>query len=238
MMTAGNFSEGIKSHPLNHESTLDQFSKNLLTWGKLNFQPFPWRLTHDPYAILMAEIMLHRTQVKQVVPVYIEFLKKYPDITNIYDAPEDSVKESLASLGLHWRIALIKEMADEICNQFGSIIPQERELLLSLPGINDYIASAVRCFAWNYPDPIIDTNTVRIIGRIFGVETKDSSRRNQGIRLLISKLIDPKVPANFNYALLDLAHLVCHKKVEPECATCPVRPYCVYSGSINIDIVK
>ena len=237
-MATGTFAGSNKSHPLDHESTLGQFRKNLLTWGKLNFQPLPWRLTHDPYAILMAEIMLHRTQVKQVVPIYIEFLKKYPDITLIHDASEDSVKESLASLGLHWRISLIKEMSDEICNRFKTMIPHEKDLLMSLPGINDYIASALRCFAWNYPDPIIDTNTVRIVGRLFGLETKDSSRRNQGIRILISKLIDPKDPANFNYALLDLAHLVCHKKVEPECAICPVRPYCVHGRFTNTDIEK
>jgi A/G-specific adenine glycosylase len=238
MMPTKSFAERIEPHPLDQESALDQFRNKLLTWGKLNFQSFPWRVTHDPYAILMAEIMLHRTQVKQVVPVYIEFLKKYPDITRIHDASDDSVKESLASLGLHWRISLIKEMADQICNKFGSIIPQERELLLSLPGINDYIASAVRCFAWNYPDPIIDTNTVRIIGRVFGVKTKDSSRRNRGICLLSEKLIDQQDPAKFNYALLDLAHLKCHKRVEPECATCPVRLYCVYGGSMDIDIEK
>ena len=237
-MKAGDFTKKIESHPLHNKYALMQFQKSLLAWGNSNFQPFPWRFTHNPYAILMAEIMLHRTQVKQVIPVYIEFLKKYPDITHIHDASEDSVKESLASLGLRWRIALIKEMVDEIWNQFGSIIPQERELLLSLPGINDYIASAVRCFAWNYPDPIIDTNTVRIIGRIFGVETKDSSRRSRGIRLLTEKLIDQQDPAKFNYALLDLAHLICHKRVEPECVTCPVRPYCVYGGSMNIDIEK
>ncbi len=237
-MATGTFAGSNKSHPLDHESTLGQFRKNLLTWGKLNFQPLPWRLTHDPYAILMAEIMLHRTQVKQVVPIYIEFIAKYPEIKNIRETNEVNIFETMKALGLQWRIALIKEMADEICNQFGSNIPQERDQLLSLPGINDYIASAVRCFAWNYPDPIIDTNTVRIVGRLFGIETKDSSRRNQGIRKLINKLIDPKDPANFNYALLDLAHLVCQKKHEPECAICPVRPYCVYGGSMNIDIEK
>ncbi len=238
MMPKGDFTERIKPHPLDQESILDQFRSKLLTWGKLNFQSFPWRLTHDPYAILIAEIMLHRTHVNQVVPIYIEFLQKYPGIVYIHDAPEKEIWEALAGLGLHWRIALIKKMADQILTRFGSIIPQEKSLLMSLPGINDYIASAVRCFAWNYPDPVIDTNTVRIAGRIFGLETKDSSRRNQRVRLLISRLIDPNNPADFNYALLDLAHLVCHRRHEPECATCPVRPYCVYARSMNTNIEK
>jgi len=84
----------------------------------------------------------------------------------------------------------------------------------------------VRCFAWNYPDPIVDTNTVRIVGRIFGEPTKDSSRRNQRIRSMVENLVDPDEPASFNYALLDLAHLVCHRKIEPECQICPIRSFC------------
>jgi len=230
--------KGIEPHPLTQGDALQQFRNILLTWGNLNFKPFPWRLTHDPYAILMAEIMLHRTQAKQVIPVYLAFIEKFPDLRSIHETDEDNLNESLKALGLHWRIELIKKMAEDIFNQFGAAIPQEKVLLMSLPGINDYIASAVRCFSWNYPDPLIDTNTVRIVGRLFGEITKDSSRRNRGIRSLIENLIDPQEPALFNYALLDLAHLVCHKKVKPECPICPIRQYCMHVQAINTDLDK
>ena len=237
-MKAGDSRARIESHPLNREEALEQFRKNLLFWGNLNFQMFPWRKTNDPYAILMVEIMLHRTQVKQVVFTYVAFLEKYPEIKRIYEADEDSIRRSLEALGLHWRIGLIKQMAGDICNRFGAVIPQEKDLLVSLPGVSDYIASAVRCFAWNYPDPVIDTNTIRIIGRLYGLETKDSSRRNQLFRSLIQKLVDPQQPARFNYALLDLAHLVCHKKIDPECNACPVRIYCIYGQNRKTEMEK
>jgi A/G-specific adenine glycosylase len=186
----------------------------------------------------MAEIMLHRTQVKQVIPIYTRFLQEFPDINSVHIANESCVFESLKGLGLNWRVGLIKEMAEELCIRYQSVIPQEKPLLMSLPGINEYIASAIRCFAWNYPDPVIDTNTVRILGRLFGMEIKDSSRRNPRFRFLLGKLIEPQNPANFNYALIDLAHLVCHKKIKPECGICPVKDYCNYDKSINIVIEK
>jgi len=211
---------------LNNSSELDQFRKTLLVWENSNFRFFPWRITDNPYAILIAEIMLHRTQVKQVLPVYNRFLSIYPDIKSIVDETEENIRLIIKPLGLHWRVPSIKKMATEIYQRYDSSIPMNKEDLNSLPGISDYIASAVRCFAWNLPDPLIDTNTVRIVGRIYGVQTKDSSRRNQFVRSLIENLIDRQVPAKFNYALLDLAHLVCHKKKEPECRVCPISSFC------------
>lgn len=219
---------GEINHILNKPHIMDHFRKLLLSWGDQNFQSYPWRETSDPYYILMAEIMLHRTQVKQVLPVYKKFLQKYPDIKKIFTTHEDQINKDLGSLGLHWRINLIKKMAEEICLKFNGIIPQEKDLLMSLPGISDYIASAVRSFAWNYPEAIIDTNTVRITSRIYGIGFRDSLRRNQSFQNLVKSIIDPVLPAKFNYSLLDLAHLVCHKKTEPQCTICPIMCYCLY----------
>jgi A/G-specific adenine glycosylase len=237
-MKADNLPKWIESHPLYQEVTLNKFRKILKSWGNLHFRSFPWRQTRDPYAILMAEIMLHRTQVKQVVPVYNAFIEKYPEINNIHEDSEDNIKKALKPLGLNWRIELVRKMADEIYDRFGSIIPRDKDLLVSLPGINDYIACAVRCFAWNYPESIIDTNTIRIVGRLFEIETKDSSRRNQGVRNLIQTLVDPQEPSRFNYALLDMAHLVCHEKVEPECEICPISYICIYGQKCKKETEK
>jgi len=220
--------EELKGHPLFQEGNLATFRKRLITWGKKNFQKFPWRETRDPYAILVAEIMLHRTQVKQVVPVYINFIKRFPDILSVYQADEISILTSIKGLGLNWRARLFKEMADVICEKYLSTIPQEKDILVSLPGVNDYIASAVRSFAWGYPDPVMDTNTIRIIGRLFGLEIKDSSRRNPKFHVLIEKLVNVRDSASFNYAILDLSHLLCHRKREPECEFCPVGVFCYY----------
>ena len=220
--------EELKGHPLFQEGNLVTFRNRLITWGRKNFQQFPWRETGDPYAILVAEIMLHRTQVKQVVPIYTDFIKRFPDIVTVHKADESSILSSIKGLGLSWRARLFKEMADDICKNYLSTIPQEKEALVSLPGVNDYIASAVRSFAWGYPDPVMDTNIVRIIGRLFGFEVKDSSRRNPRLHILIEKLVDIKDSTSFNYAMLDLAHLLCHRKIEPICDDCPIGVFCCY----------
>lgn len=204
------------------------FRKALITWGRHHFRSFPWRLAEDPYCLLVAEAMLHRTQAPQVVPVYERFIEQYPGISILARATKEELHDSLYSLGLRWRIDLIHEMAAHLATHFDGQVPQQKADLLSLPGASQYIAGAVRCFAWDLPEPLVDTNTVRVIGRLFGLEIKDSSRRNRRFRELIMALVDPNEPRAYNYALLDLADQVCMKKRPPECARCPVLPHCVH----------
>ncbi len=203
-----------------------QFGNSLLQWGHENFRAFSWRLTRDPYKILLSEIMLHRTQATQVVPVYEQFITKYPDLLTLAQASKSELHTSLYSLGLHWRIDLIHQMAVDLCEHFNGFVPVKKEELLTLPGVSEYIAGAVRCFAWNLPDALADTNTVRVIGRVFGLEVKDSSRRNKRFQELLSALLHPNEPRLHNYALLDLADKICKKKQPPDCPRCPLLPLC------------
>ena len=212
-----------------------QFREALITWGQQHFRPFPWRLTEEPYRILMAEAMLHRTRAPQVVPVYTCFIERYPSLTELAQATKEDLHDMLYSLGLRWRIDLIYEMVVELMKRYGEHVPQDKAALLSLPGVSEYIAGALRCFAWNLTEPLIDTNTVRVVGRLFGLEIKDSSRRNRRFRELIGALVDPDEPRAYNYSLLDLADQVCMKKRQPECSRCPVQMHCRYGIVAMVD---
>lgn len=203
------------------------FRKELIAWGKANFQPLPWRLTSDPYQILIAEVMLHRTQSRQVVVPFKNFISHYPNVRTLAGSKSEELEANFYSLGLRWRTKLIRQLAIEIVTRFNGKIPQSKEELMSLPGISDYIASAVRCFAWNLPEALVDTNTVRVVGRLFALEIKDSSRRNRNFCKLISELVDPLEPRAYNYALLDLAHSICTKRQSPLHSICPVSRFCL-----------
>jgi len=211
-----------------HTVNTAQFRRKLIAWGQKHFRPLPWRLTKNPYRILIAEVMLHRTQAQQVVPIYAKFVESYQDVSTLAQARKKDLHRMLYSLGLRWRIDLIHAMSVKLTRQLGGRIPRKKVDLLSLPGVSEYIASAVRCFAWNESEPLIDTNTVRVVGRVFGLEVKDSSRRNRLFRELIEFLVDPNEPRAYNYALLDLADQVCMKKRAPECVKCPIQKHCVY----------
>jgi A/G-specific adenine glycosylase len=81
---------------------------------------------------------------------------------------------------------------------------------------------------------LVDTNTVRVIGRLFGLKVSDSSRRNRLFKETIAALVDPAEPRAYNYALLDLANLVCTKVRPPACEACPVRRHCLYGSRSTV----
>lgn len=211
-----------------HTINVVEFRNVLVDWGEQHFRPFPWRLTESPYKILIAEIMLHRTQASQVTPVYETFIKLYPCLSELTQASKEELRGVLYPLGLQWRIDLIYDMASVLMNNYKGEIPSTKSDLLSLPGVSDYIAGAVRCFAWGFPDALVDTNTTRVVERIFGLEIKVSSRRNLNFKKLIAELVDSNLPRTYHYALLDFTDKVCTKKRLPDCNQCPLLQMCAY----------
>lgn len=215
---------------MGHIIDVIRFRRAMLEWGQGHFRSFPWRLTRDPYRILIAEVMLHRTQAAQVVPVYEAFLDRYPDPMSLARSSKGDVIVTLSPLGLQWRIDLVRELGRQLGFRHRGDVPRERSDLVSLAGVSDYIASAVRCFAWNLPEALLDTNTVRILGRLLGLEIKDSSRRSRQFLDLLTALVDPSDPRAYNYALLDLGAEVCLGRTVPICASCPVAQWCTFFG--------
>ena len=209
---------------------LRTFRKDLLAWWKENNRNYPWRETRDPYSIAIAEVLLHRTRADQVVPTYQKFLEKYPSVSQLAKASIEKLAALIYPLGLHWRVDLLYDMAQELHSRFGDQIPTDREDLESLPGVSHYIATAIRCFAYGYPDALLDTNTVRICGRLLDIPVTDGSRRSKKFRKLLETLVDTKHPRKFNFALLDHGALICHSR-NPLCNECSVKQHCCYGKS-------
>jgi A/G-specific adenine glycosylase len=207
-------------------------SEELLKWWAKNQRKFPWRKTQDPYRILISEVLLHRTKAEQVVPIYSEFIAKYPTIKDLSIASLDNIKKMLYPLGLHWRTKLLHKMSVLVAKEYGGKIPSTKRELESLPGVSHYIASAVRCFAFDCPESLLDTNIVRILGRIFGIKTTDASRRSKRFQELSESILDKENTREFNYALIDLGALICKPK-KPLCPACPLNQMCQLDSRIT-----
>lgn len=218
-----------------HALDLTDYRGLLVEWGPMHFRPFPWRETRDPYRLLMAEYMLLRTQASQVAHVYDMFIERYPTVKALSGARRDEVRSALYSLGLIWRADYVYDAAQEIANGRGGEVPRDRESLLALPGVSQYIAAAVRCFAFGETEGLIDTNTVRIAARLFGLEVRPHTRRSKLIRVLLPRMADPVDPRTYNFAMLDLAARVCTSRQPPDCPACPLRSLCVTGSRLTPD---
>ena len=213
---------------------VENLRSDLLQWWSYARRHFPWRETRDPYRILIAEILLHRTRADQVVPLYELFLERFPNVQALAKSTPDELLELFHSAGLQWRWKLLHAMAVDLEKRFRGQIPDSLEDLSSLPGVSHYIASALRCFAFAYPEAILDTNTVRVTGRLFGLPITDSSRRSRLFRAALQSLIDPKHAREFNFALIDFAATICKVK-SPLHHECPLQGYCrFYKATIGM----
>lgn len=208
-----------------HSLAVREVQVRLRRWDEHHHRSFPWRETGDAFHILLAELMLRRTQARQVVPVFLEFTRRYPDVQTLANAKPAEVAQLLFPLGLSWRVPAFQNLAQVLLECYGGKVPSDYEALLTLPGVGEYVASAVSCFAFGQAIPIIDTNTVRVAGRLFAIPTDAESRRRRPVRRILSALLDREEPAVYHYALLDLAAQIC-TPAHPHCNVCPLAQCC------------
>lgn len=200
-------------------------SLQLIEWWAKNGRDFPWRRENDPYRILVAEFLLHRTRAQSVVPVYNSFIGVFSSVRDAAEAGEDDIYRILKPLGLNWRVNKIIESFRVIQKDFNGNIPMEKDVLMKLPGIGDYISSALRTFYGGHSDPLIDTNTVRVLCRLRAKQVNDSIRKGKNIRRDYSEFLGNSDPRKFGYALIDLASQVC-RPTRPLCRICPLVNHC------------
>ena len=107
-------------------------------------------------------------------------------------------------------------------------MPKEKDKLLTLRGVGDYIANAVLCFAFNKDVPIVDANVIRVIERFFSLKSKKVRPRTDKLIWQFAEKLVPKGNAKeYNRAILDFAALVCSAK-KPNCLNCPISKKCDY----------
>jgi A/G-specific adenine glycosylase len=200
---------------------------SLLSWFKKNGRVLPWRNTNSEYEILIAEILLQKTSSKQVECIYVDFLRSFPSFKRLAEAEPGEIGEKIKGIGLKYRAARLQNMARMILMDFDGKVPKERKKLLELPGVGDYIANAVLCFAFGEDTPIVDVNVVRVLTRVFSIATIREKHKDKNLWALAGELIPKGFCREFNWALLDLASLVCTPR-KPKCTKCPILSFCDY----------
>ena len=202
----------------------DQFAEVLLRWHASNRRSFPWREAHNPYGVLVAEVLLQRTPAERVSAFYEDFLSKYPDPCSLARANPAKLEREVAPLGLVKRVHWLRRTAKIICEEFGGRVPRDMKTLLRLPGVGEYTAAAILSFGYQEDAAIVDVNVVRIVLRVFGLAVSDKNKTTRVVREFVEKLLPKGRGRAFNEALLDFAALVC--KPRPLCEGCPLNRFC------------
>ena len=130
----------------------------VLRWYGLHARSLPWRETHNPYKILVSEIMLQQTQVPRVIPKYEAFLQRFPTMKSLAAATSADVIREWKGLGYNRRALNLQRACRIIVSELNDAFPQTVAELMALPGIGRYTAGAIMNFAFNIDTPAVDTN--------------------------------------------------------------------------------
>jgi A/G-specific adenine glycosylase len=188
---------------------LDGLRAALLRWYARERRDLPWRRTTDPYAILVSEVMLQQTQVARVVPRFVEWLERWPDVVALAAASRGEVLAAWVGLGYNRRALALHAAARVVaCDGW----PDE---LRELPGVGPYTAAAVASFAFGAQVAAVDTNVRRVAGRLG--------------RGAPEELLAPGRAAEWNQAAMELGATVCTARA-PRCGACPVAAWCAGAG--------
>lgn len=208
-------------------SKLQWFRQQLQRWAEGNLRDFPWRQTQEPYALLVAEFLLQQTEATRVVPIYQQFMERYPSLESLASAPVEEVSELLYPLGFHFRAGRLKEAAKSICTRYGGKIQSSEAELLELPGVGKYTARSICANAFGQPLAVLDTNVARILERFFGLRGGWVKSRDKMLWDVAQQVAPPTDVSRWNFTLLDFGAKIC-KAARPLCQDCPLQQRCDY----------
>jgi len=205
------------------------FSRRLLTWWKKNKRDFAWRHTNNPYSVLIAEMLLRKTTALQVDGLYKALIVKYPDAKSLSEADENELRDMIKPLGMeHKRAKLLKEVSNAIVEHYKGTIPSTQKELLQLPGIGQYAANAVLSFSHTQNVPMVDTNFVRLMERVFSFKSsRQRARDDRQIWGFAETLVPKGKGKQFNLAVIDFAASICRARI-PKCDICPLTSICAF----------
>ncbi|MFG2139155.1 A/G-specific adenine glycosylase [Streptomyces sp. NPDC048650] len=199
-------------------------------WFDEHARDLPWRRPEaGAWGVMVSEFMLQQTPVSRVLPVYEQWLTRWPRPANLAaEAPGEAVR-AWGRLGYPRRALRLHAAASAIQERHGGDVPREHSQLLALPGVGEYTAAAVASFAYGQRHAVLDTNVRRVFARAVTGRQYPPNATTAAERKLARALLpeDEQLAARWAAATMELGALVCTAR-GPECHRCPIASQCAW----------
>jgi A/G-specific adenine glycosylase len=203
------------------------FASRLLDWGRENRRVLPWREEHDPFRVLVAEVLLQRSRARTVAFVYEDLFARWPTARDLASAPVSEIEQVIRPIGLVRRAEHLKHLAERIEEQGG--VPVSLTGLQGLPGVGRYASMAALASFTPEAEAAVDSVSARVYRRFFGLENRLEASEDVQLWQVVAAVVPYGDARELNWAALDLAAAVCLPK-KPRCWTCPLQPSCRWAN--------
>ncbi len=203
------------------------FADRVLAWyDRHGRHDLPWQAEPTPYRVWVSEIMLQQTQVATVIPYYLRFMQRFPDVQSLALASLDDVLHHWSGLGYYARARNLHQAAGRIVAEYAGCFPQNIDALMALPGIGRSTAGAVLSLACGQRHPILDGNVKRVLARFHAVEGWPGKAAVLGRLWELAEAHTPdQRVADYTQAIMDLGATLCTRS-RPDCNDCPLSTDC------------
>ncbi|MFJ2774428.1 A/G-specific adenine glycosylase [Streptomyces sp. NPDC087300] len=205
----------------------------VIAWFDAHARDLPWRRPDaGPWGVMVSEFMLQQTPVSRVLPVYEQWLARWPRPADLAkEAPGEAVR-AWGRLGYPRRALRLHGAATAITERHGGDVPAHHSQLLALPGIGEYTAAAVASFAYGQRHAVLDTNVRRVFARAVTGAQYPPNATTAAERKLARALLpeDERTASRWAAASMELGALVCTAKNE-NCAKCPIAARCAWRAA-------
>ncbi|WP_082046103.1 A/G-specific adenine glycosylase [Arthrobacter sp. L77] len=211
-------------------TTLAALHGRVTDWFADSARDLPWRDAHcSPWGVLVSEVMLQQTPVVRVLPVWHEWLDRWPTPADLAGEPSGSAVRHWGRLGYPRRALRLHAAATAILERHGGAVPSTYDDLLALPGVGTYTAAAVAAFAFGRRETVVDTNIRRVHARLVGgsalpAPALTAAETKRAVALLPR---EEALSVRWNAAVMELGAVVCTARA-PQCHACPVLDACAW----------
>jgi len=214
--------------------------QRLLPWFENHRRTMPWRQNRTPYRVWISEIMLQQTRVEQVIPFFNRFIKRFPSLKSLAEAPLLDVLKMWEGLGYYSRARNLHKTAQIISKDWKGRFPKSEKDLKKLPGIGNYTAAAIGSLAMNLDLAVLDGNVIRVLSRLFTYPRDPTTiAAKKELQQFADSLLVRGRAGDCNEAFMELGAKICTPR-NPNCPECPLSRVCLAckSGTPEIYPVK
>ncbi len=200
-------------------------SAKLNSWFEENKRVFPWREDPTPYRVWVSEVMLQQTRALVVVPYFELWMKTFPDVVALANAPIEQVIKIWEGLGYYSRARNLHAGAQQIVRDFGGQVPHLSDDLLKIRGLGPYTVAAILSFGFKQRAAAVDGNVLRVMTRYAWIaEDIQKMATKKKVTAFVEEFLDEKKPWVTSEALIELGATICTPT--PRCEVCPIREGC------------
>ena len=163
--------------------------------------------------------MLQQTQVTTVIPYFIKFVNKIPNLKVLSTSNEKKILKLWEGLGYYRRVKNLHRTAKILIKNYNGKLPTKFEETIKLPGVGEYTANALLALVYDQPRIPIDGNVKRVFSRLLNKNIKHEKNTY--------KIFDTGRNADLAEALIEFGAIICKPK-NPLCNLCDIKRSCKF----------